>query len=721
MEDPMILAKNNLTVKLDRNGPVEYALLNPVAGNFDILSEEEQGQLDALKRGEAADPAFTDALLARGYLYRTEEEQARAREAAYREFKEEAGKGQIQLMLIPTYACNLACTYCFQHGIDGRPELIAPETVDAFFDYVREEFRDASPKPFITLFGGEPLMNSPAQRRIIEQIVDRCASEGYELSAVTNGYDFAEYADLLSRARIKEIQFTLDGTPEVHDGRRCTAGGKGTFDRVLSGIRSAVAAGMPVNLRSVTDKDNIGSLPGLAEILDKEGWLDLPPTLFKTQIGRNYELFECYEKPEHLFSQEEMWREVVRLSEAHPVLRKFHRPDFYGIRHLVDTGDMYLASFDTCPAAKTEWVFDLHGEIYGCTASCGRTEFRLGTYWPEVAKNEKAVGTWKARDVLAIEKCRDCALDVVCGGGCGVLAANRNQGEILSPDCRPVQELYDIGLNFYRKDLEALAAAEPEDGQDAPGAPQGTPGESPGGCLLCGKPLEYLSEAVPTVCDICGSPVTTNIRCTEGHVVCDACHNGDTLSHMEKLLLESEEVHPVRLAEQVFALPTMKVHGPEHHSMVPAVLEAAWQNRQGLRNPEKIKEAIRRGRDIKGGSCGFHGNCGACVGAGIAESIHLGARPASREERGAAMTATANALLAVSVHGGPLCCKRDSITAIEDYMERSGRYEGLAPCRYLCSFSEYNKGCLLQDCPYYAGAAGEGRQASGSGKEDPRE
>ena len=37
----MFLAQNNIIVKLDRHNPVEYAILNPVAGNFDLMNEEE--------------------------------------------------------------------------------------------------------------------------------------------------------------------------------------------------------------------------------------------------------------------------------------------------------------------------------------------------------------------------------------------------------------------------------------------------------------------------------------------------------------------------------------------------------------------------------------------------------------------------------------------------------------------------------------------------------
>jgi uncharacterized protein len=705
----MFLAKNNIIVKLDREIPVEYAILNPVAGNFDLMSEAEYHQYQEIEGGQVGNAesatSLADYLVERGYAFTSEDAYEASRAAAYADFKSEVQDAQVQLMLIPTYACNLACTYCFQHGIDGRPQMISKETVDRFFDFARVEFAGAKVKPFITLFGGEPLINSKAQREIIQHIVDHCVAEGYEISAVTNGYDFAEYVDLLSRAKIKEIQFTLDGSEEVHDKRRMTANKKGTFERVIKGMEKAVAQGVPINLRSVIDKENVDDLVALAQLLDDRGWLDLPPQLFKTQIGRNYELFECYEKPQHLFTQIELWATVAKLAEANPVLKKFHRPDFMGIRYLVDTGEMYVPSFDTCPAAKTEWVFDLYGDIYGCTASCGREEFKLGTYWPEVSKNEDAIRTWKNRDVTNIEKCKDCKYDIVCGGGCGVVAANRHDGEILSPDCRPIQELYDVGLNFYSEEIHGLMKADETGEPEAPTQNGQDNKAIQSGCLICGQSLTYWEGTIEQRCDICGESFQSNVSCANGHYVCDHCHRGDTLDHMEALLIKSSENNPILLADRIFHLPTMKMHGPEHHSMVPAVLETAHQNLLGIREIAKIREAIHRGKDIKGGSCGYHGTCGACVGTGIAESVFLGAKPSSKEERGSAMRATGSALLAISEFGGPLCCKRDSIASIENYMLSSDRFANAVSAQYICSFSKYNKGCLTTDCPYFPKAA----------------
>lgn len=771
----MIPAKNNIIVKIkdsntpgcmanseaSRNDQPEYAILNPVSGSFDLMNEQEYGLLQKMMDGENLDKYFSSYILERGYAFENQQDQNTAINEAYREFKDEVAESQVQLMLVPTYSCNLACTYCFQHGIEGRPTLVTKEIVDAFFDYARKNFSQGTQKPFITLFGGEPLVNSPAQRNIIQYIVDKCADEDYELSAVTNGYDFIEYIDILKKVKIKEIQFTLDGSKDIHDNRRATANKKGTFDRIVAGIEAAVNNKMPVNLRSVVDTENIKDIVNLAEFLDKKGWLDLPPELFKTQIGRNYELFDCYAKPQHLMTQVELWGEFASLSKVYPVLAKFHRPDFKGIRHLVDTGELYMASFDTCPACKTEWVFDLYGNIYGCTASCGHKEYLLGTFWPEVNLNSEVINTWQKRDVKSIPKCINCKYDVICGGGCGVVAANQNGGNILSHDCRPIQELMEIGINHYIDDIRAMSGenAKQEDttvkneycscnsdesGEDivieklccgcdidetedditeescCPSIPEtvsrcccGTEekievksatieGRKTEGCLICGQELLYSKDS-PTkeTCNICGKQFEAYIKCPKGHYICDTCHSLDILVKVEQLLIASDETNPVVLAQKAFELPGLNMHGPEYHSIVPAVLVTAYQNISAHRNSSKIKEAIKRGKDIKGGSCGLYGDCGACVGSGIAISMIEGATPMSHAERGAANRATGYALLEISKYGGPRCCKREAVTSIESLLQVTSYFNGIQKEAYTCKQFGKNKDCIGKKCPYF--------------------
>lgn len=699
----MISAKNNIIVKL-RDGH-DYAIFNPLSGSFDVMDEHERLSLEKIGSGAAVDPEFSDYLLERGYVYRSAEDEQNAVAKANEAFLKETADSQVQLMLIPTYGCNLACVYCYEHGVVAEHKVITREAVDAFFDYARKNFSDYKIKPYITLFGGEPLVNSPAQRAIIDYIIDRCAEEGYEVAAVTNGYDFPDFVDILKKAHVKEMQFTLDGCRDIHDQRRATANGKGTFDKVIAGMAAAVEAGFPVNLRTVVDLENIEDLVNLAEYLDSKGWLDLPPARFKTQIGRNYELFSCYSKPQYLMSQVQLWAEYAKLSKLYPILAKFHRPDFYAIRHLVDTGELPIASFDTCPACKTEWVFDLNGEIYGCTASCGRQEYLLGTYYPEVRLNQERISRWQSRSVQTIDKCRDCKYDVICGGGCGVVAANKHDCDPLSPDCRPIQELSEIGINYYIDEIRAMT-----EGPDDVPVPAKQPGQEDGscccdsaekltGCVVCGSELVYSEQPSKEKCLICGKTFETNVKCKNGHYICDDCHRADILTKVERYLNDTAEEDPIALAKKIFDFPDLKMHGPEYHSIVPAILVAAYQNKNHIHDPAAVKEAIRRGKEIAGGSCGYSGGCGAALGTGIAVSIIEKATPMSAAPRGNALKTSGQALLAISDYGGPRCCKRDAVTSMETFIQNSGYFDGVES--YVCKQFGNNKDCLGIKCPYF--------------------
>ncbi|KLU63407.1 anaerobic sulfatase-maturating enzyme [Peptococcaceae bacterium CEB3] len=447
----MYYSRYNLLLKMKENPEFPFAIMNSLAGSFDLVRQPEYEKLEKVKNGgSSSDPQFADYLLSRGYLYRTREEEEAELERRWPEFQKALHETEPQVLLVPTYSCNLACTYCYQNGIKQKTQLMTREVADAFFDRLAEQF--PTTKPFITLFGGEALNAAPRQMEIVDYIVKRAAEGGYAIAAVTNGYDLAEYLDILQQARIKEIQVTVDGPRSVHDRRRHTANGKGTYDKIMAGLTEAIRRGVPINLRAVVDKSNFTDLVPLAEDLEARGWLDLPASRFKTQIGRNYELFECYASPEHLLDQAEHWALFLELAEQHPILKKFHRPEFKGINHLVQSGELYLPSYDTCPAAKTEWVFDLYGDIYGCTATTGQDEYKLGTFYPVYALKQKEVKEWQERSILSIPECRECEVGLICGGGCGAIAKDR-RGKVLAPDCHPIKEILNLGLQYYGDEL----------------------------------------------------------------------------------------------------------------------------------------------------------------------------------------------------------------------------------------------------------------------------
>jgi len=433
----MELSRYNILTQV--HGDQRWLLVNLLSGQADVLTAE-LGQ--RLSRGEAPDP---DALAAKGYLVDPEEEQRRYRQA-YLDFLDRRATDEVQLFYVPSYACNFGCAYCFQDDYAPGQGAAPDQVLEAFFSYVDDTFADR--KKYITVFGGEPLLDTPRTRRTVEQLVEGATARGLELAFVTNGYTLVEYLPLLAQGRIREIQVTLDGTREVHDTRRALKGGGPTFDRIVAGIDACLAAGLTVNLRTVLDKENLESFGHLAHFAIERGWTANPR--FKTQIGRNYELHHCQTDQLRLYTRLSLYEDLFRLIERDPAVLAFYRPAFSVARFLFEQGKLPAPLFDGCPATKTEWAFDATGRIYPCTANVGKAGEAIGTFFPLRRLDAARVEAWQARDVVNIDACSTCNNQLACGGGCG--AVSRNQaGRIDAPDCRPVQPLLGLGCALYGK------------------------------------------------------------------------------------------------------------------------------------------------------------------------------------------------------------------------------------------------------------------------------
>ncbi|MDA3850709.1 MAG: radical SAM protein [Spirochaetaceae bacterium] len=415
-----------------------YFLANPLTGEADILEPEigkniEQGIYDnpeeLQEKGYLVDPEAEKKLYMRKYL----------------DFIEDRDSDEIQIFFVPSYQCNFNCSYCYQSGYDPTKQDLSPQVVEAFFSYIDSKF--AGREKYITLFGGEPLLPNQITRDNISLLLKGAKQRNLSVAVVTNGHSLKSYIPQLKQAMIREIQVTLDGVAEAHDKRRPLQGGQGSFDAIVEGIDEALAANLPVNLRMVVDKENIHEIPKLAQFAIDRGWTKHP--LFKTQLGRNYELHYCQANQKRLYNRIDMYQDLYRLLEQHPHILEFHRPAFSLSRFLWENGDLPDSLLDSCPGTKTEWAFDYTGRIYSCTATVGKEEEQLGSFYPQVRLKEDLIEQWQDRDVTTIDKCKNCTVQLACGGGCASVAKNNHGGRLNSPDCRPVKELMELGLSAY--------------------------------------------------------------------------------------------------------------------------------------------------------------------------------------------------------------------------------------------------------------------------------
>jgi hypothetical protein len=223
-------------------------------------------------------------------------------------------------------------------------------------------------------------------------------------------------------------------------------------------------------------------------------------------------------------------------------------------------------------------------------------------------------------------------------------------------------------------------------------------------CGVCGKPLIYGTEEVSRRCDFCGQDFPALIYCPEGHYVCDACHSKGALDNLRDVLSQTTSTDPIEILEKVMSHPSVPMHGPEHHAMVPAILVTAVKN-AGYPVPEgALEKALERGSKVPGGWCGFYGACGAGIGVGIAVSVLTGATPLTGKTRGLANEATSFAL-GKMVDGGARCCKRASRKALEaavEFLKTKMSINLKINQKIKCRYVPRNKECIKEACPYYS-------------------
>ena len=227
------------------------------------------------------------------------------------------------------------------------------------------------------------------------------------------------------------------------------------------------------------------------------------------------------------------------------------------------------------------------------------------------------------------------------------------------------------------------------------------------GCIVCGEELIYFDSQRLMACAVCGKTGHADASCTQGHYVCNACHSGSANDWIEGYCQHSPETDPVRLATTLMRSPKVKMHGPEHHYLTPAVLLTAYYNQLGMNGEKetKLRQARERAETVIGGFCGFCGTCGAAVGTGIFISLITGATPLSVKGWQQANLMSAQSLGKIAHHGGPRCCKRDTFLALQSAQAFLAQHFGvILPLDepVVCQFSEFNKECLRAACPFYA-------------------
>ena len=227
-------------------------------------------------------------------------------------------------------------------------------------------------------------------------------------------------------------------------------------------------------------------------------------------------------------------------------------------------------------------------------------------------------------------------------------------------------------------------------------------------CAVCGEPLQYFEEARPVTCVLCGCEESGHSTCADGHYVCDRCHRMGGVDFIMEACRTSDSRNPIELAQQLMADKSIYPNGPEHHSLVGAVLLTAYKNAGGSIDLDAALDELRgRSLQVPGGTCGFWGCCGAAASAGQFYSIISGSTPMTQDPWGQTARLTSRILGRWADVGGPRCCKRTGFTAIREAVDYVAEVRGIRmemPERITCTFMAQNAECRKRDCPFFPAA-----------------
>ncbi len=161
------------------------------------------------------------------------------------------GRGLRDLRISVTDRCNFRCRYCMPIESFGPDHEFLPREELLSFEELMRLTKLMVPLGVrkIRLTGGEPLM-----RRGLEDLVAMLATiEGVEdLAMTTNGVLLAHHAEALALAGLSRVTVSLDALDPSIFSRMNGIGAK--VDRVLAGIESALAFGLPVKLNAVIQR-----------------------------------------------------------------------------------------------------------------------------------------------------------------------------------------------------------------------------------------------------------------------------------------------------------------------------------------------------------------------------------------------------------------------------------------------------------------------------------
>lgn len=207
--------------------------------NIFLSSDSSTEAFEDIKEFEKLDDETKKLLIDNGFVI--DENRDELAEIKYMFEKRYYDKSFLNIVLVPSLACNFSCPYCFEKDLSS-----GKENVKHYFS-VLKKYAEQNFKNFkcvqISLFGGEPLLFVNECLDFLKFVDSDSKRNHYKYfsSIVTNGslLDENNLKGLLD-CHLKMLQITIDSDKETHDKTRRFKNGKPSFDLLIRKIEMVI-------------------------------------------------------------------------------------------------------------------------------------------------------------------------------------------------------------------------------------------------------------------------------------------------------------------------------------------------------------------------------------------------------------------------------------------------------------------------------------------------
>lgn len=310
---------------------------------------------------------------------------------------------QLNIILVPTLACNFACPYCFEEP--NRDMEVNPNYFKSLSLYAKRYFKWYKHVE-VSLFGGEPLLMTEQLFDYLTFVRELSNQENfsYSCSITTNGSLLTkEIVENLVKNNCQTLQITIDGSKYTHDNTRCYKDGSPSFEHLMGIINDILQQYildekikfiLRINLNNNTIQDIEDTLLCINEEIRSKIPLVLRP------------VYQTSEYSEENKNKLELLQEFYDMAQGmnFPIMK--NRYDYRSCEACGDENFFYITP-------------DLG--IWKCINTMSIEQAKIGyiNNEGELKFNSDNIVNWyKAADCFSDENCKECKMLPDCLGGC---------------------------------------------------------------------------------------------------------------------------------------------------------------------------------------------------------------------------------------------------------------------------------------------------------------